>query len=159
MNRKCKKWTNEEELVIISMRKEGKTLKEIAFKLGRTPSAVGVKCHQLINACKLEKKVGGVTSKINYEKIGKYVSESPNNIRLAFKKYGNESGYSWQTIASAYYHKKQHRGRTRVKDAGNWFTIIGQKGHTISNNKIGKSIKRSNLWTKLKDLLVSSLLS
>ena len=33
-NKKYKRWTNEEESVIISMRAEGKTIKEIATVLG-----------------------------------------------------------------------------------------------------------------------------
>lgn len=157
MKRNYKKWTNEEELVIISMRKEGKSLKEIASVLGRTPATVGVRCSKLINACKIEKRKGGVPSKLNYEQIGNYVSENPNNIRDAFRKYAEDNNCSWGTVASAYY--KRRPNKTRVKDSGNWFTIVGKKGHTINNNKVSESNKTSNLWTKLKDLLLSSLLS
>ena len=52
---KYKKRTNEEELVIISMRAEGKSVKEIATALGRTLPSTQHFINKLINECKIEK--------------------------------------------------------------------------------------------------------
>lgn len=158
-NKKYKKWTNEEDLVIISMRKKGKTIREIAAKLGRTEGTVSMRCSKLISECRISKKFGGIPSKLNYKKIGECVSKNPNNIRAAFKKYAEEKGVSWRTVENAYYEKKQPLGKIRVKDMGNWFTVIGKKGHTITNDKNSNNLKSSNLWARLKELLMSSLLS
>lgn len=158
-NNNYKKWTNEEDLVIISMRKEGKTAKDIAVALGRTTNTIYVRLSKLINECKIEKKVGGLPSKLNFEKIATYVSESPNNLRNAFKKYAKEIDVSWTTVASAYYSKGYIKNQIRVKDKGVLFTVIGKNGHTTHNSKNCETIKRSNLWSRMKEWLLSSLLS
>lgn len=158
-NNSYKKWTNEEDLVIISMRKEGKTAKDIAVVLGRTEKTIYVRISKLINECKVEKKSGGCIARLDYEKIAKYVSENPNNLRNAFRKYAQEIGVSWSSVASAYYSKNYLKNQTRVKDKGVLFTVVGKNGHTVHNSKNCKTIKRSNLWSKMKEWLLSSLLS
>lgn len=159
MRKNYKRWTNDEESVLISMRKSGKTCKEIAKTLKRTEQAVFWHCHKLIDECKLEKKTSGPTRILDYDRIAQYVSENPANIRACFKKYADEVGVKWTSVQSAYYSRSYSRTQERIKDRGNLFTIVGKKGHTTNNDKNSDLIKTSNLWEKMKDWLLSSLLS
>jgi IS30 family transposase len=154
---KYKKWTNEEELVIISMRADGKTSIEIAKKLNRTPDSVRGRVKKLINECKIELKQTK-SSPLDYDKIGEYVSKSPGNISKAFRKYANDYGCSVNSVHGAYY-CRTNKSKQRVKDRGNFFTVVGKNGHTTGNSKNTTNVKRSNLWTKVKDWLLQSLLS
>lgn len=154
---KRKRWTNEEELVIISMRAEGKTSVEIADKLNRSVWSVRNRIKKLINECKIELKQTH-SSPLDYDKIGEYVANNPGNIQAAFRRYAKTYGCSVSAVHNAYYNKHGRR-RQRVKDRGNLFTLVGQKGHTINNSKICNNVKRSNLWLKMKDWLLHSLLS
>ena len=154
---KYKKWTNNEELVIISMRAEGKTAVEIAKKLNRTPDSVRSRVKKLINECKVELK-HSKSSPLDYDKIGEYVSKSPGNISKAFRKYANDYGCSVNSVHCAYY-CRTNKSKQRVKDRGNFFTVVGKNGHTTGNSKNTTNVKRSNLWTKVKDWLLQSLLS
>lgn len=158
-NKTWKKWTNDEDLVIISMRAEGKTASEIAKKLNRTDWSVKNRIKKLINECRIElKRVR--SAPLDYDKIGEYVSKSPGNIRSAFKKYAKDYGCSISGVNNAYYCKSNKKGnKIRVKDRGNFFTVVGKNGHTTGNCKNTTNIKRSNLWTKIKDWLLQSLLS
>lgn len=153
---KRKRWTNDEESVIISMRAEGKTIKEIAIALGRTKGATTVKISKMIDQCKLEKR-GDNTLRIDFDKVGKYVSENPGNISEAFRKYAKDYNCSVKSVHTAYY--TGWGNKTRVKDRGTLFTVVGKKGHTTNNGKNTNHQKRSNLWNKLKEWLFSSLLS
>lgn len=150
------RWTNEEDLVIISMRAEGKTIKEISTALNRTKGAVQMRISGLINQCKLEKK-GTNVPRIDFDKVGKYVSENPGNISEALRKYAKDYNCSYNSIKTAYY--KGWNSKKRVKDRGTLFTVVGKKGHTINNSKNTKHQRRSNLWNKIKEWLFFSLLS
>lgn len=154
---KYKKWTNEEELVIISMRAEGKTAIEIAKKLNRSDWSVRARIKKLINECKVELKHPKSTP-LDYDKIGEYVSKNPGNISEAFRKYAKDYGCSIHSVHGAYY-CRSNKKQKRIKDRENLFTIVGKNGHTIGNSKNTTTIKRSNLWSKLKDWLLQSLLS
>ena len=153
---KRKRWTNEEDRVIISMRAKGNTSIEIAKKLDRSVWSVRNRIKRLINECKIELKQSH-SSPIDYDKIGEYVANNPGNIQAAFRRYAKTYGCSVSTVHHAYYYKKSNK--QRVKDRGNLFTLVGQKGHTINNSKNCNNIKRSNLWSKMKDWLLHSLLS
>ena len=131
MKRAYKRWTNEEDLVIINLRKEGKTTKKIAITLNRSVGSITSRIQYLLSSNKIKK----YESKLDYAKIADYVSKNPGNIREAFRKYANKSGYSLKTISKAYYQKKQPCGRVRVKDSGNLFIVLGKSGHTINNEK------------------------
>lgn len=155
--REYKKWTNDEELVVISMRADGKTAVEIAKKLNRSDWSVRSRIKKLINECKVELKHSKSTP-LDYDKIGEYVSKSPGNISKAFKKYANDYGCSVSSVHCAYYCKSKTK-KQRVKDRGNFFTVVGKNGHTTGNSKNTTNVKRSNLWTKVKDWLLQSLLS
>lgn len=155
MKRAYKRWTNEEDLVIINLRKEGKTTKKIAITLNRSVGSITSRIQYLLSSNKIKK----YESKLDYAKIADYVSKNPGNIREAFRKYANKSGYSLKTISKAYYQKKQPCGRVRVKDSGNLFIVLGKSGHTINNEKNTNIIKKSNLWQKIKKCLSSFLLS
>lgn len=154
---KYKKWTNDEELVVISMRADGKTANEIAEKLNRSAWSVKNRIKKLINECKVELKHTRSTP-LDYDKIGEYVSKSPGNIRKAFRKYADDYGCSVNAVSCAYYCKSRNK-KQRVKDRGNFFTVVGKNGHTTGNSKNTTNVKRSNLWTKVKDWLLQSLLS
>lgn len=156
--REYKKWTNDEELVVISMRSAGKTSNEIAKKLNRSDWSVRTRIKKLINECKVELKHSKSTP-LDYDKIGEYVSKSPGNISKAFRKYANDYGCSVSAVHSAYYCRSNKRKQKRVKDRGNFFTVVGKNGHTTGNSKNTTNVKRSNLWTKVKDWLLQSLLS
>ena len=153
-----KKWTTEEDLVISSMRAEGKTAGEIAKKLNRTPDSIRGRVKKLINECKVELKHSKSTP-LDYDKIGEYVSKSPGNISKAFRKYANDYGCSVSAVHNAYYCRSNKTKQKRVKDRGNLFTVVGKNGHTTGNSKNTTNVKRSNLWTKVKDWLLQSLLS
>lgn len=155
--REYKKWTNNEELVIISMRADGKTAVEIAKKLNRSDWSVRARIKKLINECKVELKHPKSTP-LDYDKIGEYVSKSPGNISKAFRKYANDYGCSVNSVHCAYY-CRSNKSKQRVKDRGNFFTVVGKNGHTTGNSKNTTNVKRSNLWTKVKDWLLQSLLS
>ena len=155
--REYKKWTNNEELVIISMRADGKTAVEIAKKLNRSDWSVRARIKKLINECKIELK-HSKSSPLDYDKIGEYVSKNPGNIRKAFRKYANDYGCSVNSVHCAYY-CRTNKSKQRVKDRGNFFTVVGKNGHTTGNSKNTTNVKRSNLWTKVKDWLLQSLLS
>ena len=180
---KYKKWTNEEELVIISMRKEGKSIPEIAKKVGRPYTATQQHIVRMIGACKLEKKcisyhhqdwylanktpeVKPVAKKKNAKtkfteedcnKILQYVAETPWNIQSAFRRYSNESGIPVSAIHSLYYCRSKYR--VRLKDRGARFTVVGSKGHTVDNCKNTNDGKTSNVWRFIKRCLLTSLLS
>ena len=157
-NKTWKKWTNDEDLVIISMRAEGKTAREIAKKLNRTDWSVRNRIKKLINECKVELK-RTKSSPLDYDKIGEYVSKNPGNISEAFRKYAKDYGCSIHSVHGAYYCRSNKVKQKRVKDRGNFFTVVGKNGHTTGNCKNTTNIKRSNLWTKIKDWLLQSLLS
>ena len=144
-----KKWTNDEELVVISMRKEGKSIKEIAKQLNRPFYSVSNKCNRLIATKKIEPR----RSKMDYDKIGEFVSKNPGNITEGFRQYSAYSGFAVASIANAYYQKKQPGQKIRVKDRGELFTVIGKAGHTINNSKNTCIIKKKNLWQKIKKYL------
>lgn len=152
-----KKWTNDEELVIISMRAEGKTAGEISKKLNRSVYATRNRIKKLINECRVELKETH-SAPVDYDKIGEYVSKNPGNLQKAFRQYATKYGCSVGTVSNAYYGRTRSK-KQRVKDRGTLFTVIGKNGHTINNSKVTNSIKRSNLWSKMKDWLLSSLLS
>lgn len=154
---KYKKWTNNEELVIISMRADGKTAIEIAEKLNRSAWSVRARIKKLIGECKVELKQTK-SSPLDYDKIGEYVSKSPGNISKAFRKYANDYGCSVNSVHCAYY-CRTNKSKQRVKDRGNFFTVVGKNGHTTGNSKNTTNVKRSNLWTKVKDWLLQSLLA
>lgn len=154
--RHYKKWTNDEDLVIISMRAANKTSIEISKELGRSFWSVRNRIKKLINECKVELKQTR-SAPLDYDKIGDYVARNPGNIQNAFRKFAKDNGCSVSSVHSAYYCKS--RRKQRVKDSGNFFTLVGKTGHTTNNSKICNSVKRSNLWTKLKEWLLSSLLS
>ena len=156
--REYKKWTNNEELVIISMRADGKTAVEIAKKLNRSDWSVKSRIKKLIDECKVELKHSKSTP-LDYDKIGEYVSKSPGNISKAFRKYANDYKCSVSAVHNAYYCRSNKTKQKRVKDRGNFFTVVGKNGHTTGNSKNTTNIKRSNLWTKVKDWLLQSLLS
>ena len=149
MKRAYKRWTNEEDLVIINLRKEGKTIKEIATTLNRSVGSVVGRIHTLLLSNKIEKH----ESKLDYAKIADYVSKNPGNIKEAFRKYAKTSGYSIKTISKAYYQKKQSCGRVRIKDSGNLFIVLGKTGHTTNNEKNTNRIQKSTLWQKIKRFL------
>lgn len=149
MKRAYKRWTNEEDLVIIRLRKEGKTIKEITTMLNRPKGSVTSRVQYLLSSGKIKKR----ESKLDYAKIADYVSKNPGNIREAFRKYANKSGYSLKTIAKAYYQKKQPCGRIRIKDSGNLFIVLGKTGHTTNNEKNTNRIQKSTLWQKIKRFL------
>jgi IS30 family transposase len=149
MKRAYKRWTNEEDLVIINLRKEGKTIKEIATTLNRSVGSITGRVQYLLSSNKIEKW----ESKLDYAKIADYVSKNPGNIKEAFRKYAKTSGYSINTISRAYYQKKQSCGKVRIKDSGNLFIVLGKTGHTINNEKITNRIQKSTLWQKIKRFL------
>lgn len=149
MKRAYKRWTNEEDLVIINLRKEGKTIKEIATTLNRSVGSITGRVQYLLSSNKIEKW----ESKLDYAKIADYVSKNPGNIKEAFRKYAKTSGYSIKTIAKAYYQKKQPCGRIRIKDSGNLFIVLGKTGHTTNNEKNTNRIQKSTLWQKIKRFL------
>ena len=184
MKSKRKKWTNEEELVIISMRNAGKTIPEIAKKLGRPYCATQKHIVQMIDECKIEKKCNSYHSQDWYKgivntrtkpvlpskrskrikfteedcnKIIQYVSETPWNIQSAFRRYSAESGIPVSAIHSLYYCRS--KSRVRLKDRGTWFSVVGSKGHTADNGKNTNEGKTSRIWKLIKRCLFTSLLS
>ena len=156
--RSYKKWTNEEDLVIISMRSKNKTAIEIAEKLNRSVWSVRARIKKLINECKVELKQTKSVP-LDYDRIGEYVSKSPGNISKAFRKYADDYGCSVSSVHCAYYCRSNKSKQKRVKDRGSFFTVVGKNGHTTGNSKNTTIVKRSNLWMKIKELLYSSLLS
>lgn len=154
---KYKKRTNEEELVIISMRAEGKSVKEIAAALGRTIPSTQRFISKLINECKIEKK-GSKCSKINKDELVDLIAKNPGNIQEAFRKYAEKTGLSIHTIHGAYY-SKANTNKKRIKDSTTILTVVSKYGHTNNNSKNTKNIARSNIWLKIKDWLCSALLS
>lgn len=154
-----KRWTNEEDLVIISMRKEGKTLKEIATKLNRTYGSIVGRVHYLINTCSIEKKKSNnKTSRLNSEVLLGYIANSPGNLHEAFRKYAKDYNLSPKYIKNRYY-AKNRKGKQRIKDSGAVFTIVSKTGHTLNNSKNTNVIHKSNLWQKIKTWLYGCLLS
>lgn len=181
MDKKYKVWSNEEDKVIIRLRKEGKSIPEIAKALNRTYYATQNRIVKLINKCKIEKKQVSYHSRIGYckvlestsvkkgdikngrtkmdaEKILQYVSENPWNIQAAFRRYSEESGFSVKSIHNLYYSRS--KARTRLKDRETKFSIVGSGGHSYKNGKNTNHLYvKSNLWTKLKAWVLRSLLS
>lgn len=181
MNKKYKAWSNEEDKVIIRLRKKGKSIPEIAKALNRTYYGTQRRIVKLINECKVEKKQTSYHSKVGYckvlehtsvqkedvkngrtkmdaEKILQYVSENPWNIQAAFRKYSEESGFSVKAIHSFYYCRS--KTRTRLKDRETKFSIVGSGGHSYKNGKNTNHLHvKSSLWTKLKAWVLRSLLS
>lgn len=155
---KYKKRTNEEELVIISMRAEGKSAKEIATALGRSVVSTRHFINKLINECKIEKKSSSKYSKINKEELVNLIAKNPGNIREAFRKYAEKTGLSINTIHHAYY-CKANTNKKRIKDSTTILTVVSKYGHTNNNSKNTTNIARSNIWLKIKDWLCSALLS
>lgn len=180
MKNKGKKWTDEEDVVIIRLRKRGKSIPEIAKTLERTYGATSMRVSKLIGECKIKKKrytptkrlsVGYMQctqtsptkivkgrSKMDAAKILQYVSETPWNIQSAFRRYSEESGFSVSSIHSFYYHR--NKARTRLKDRGAVFTLVGKQGHTIENGKNTNHLwSKSNIWKVLKDFFTPRYLS
>lgn len=162
---KYKKWSAEEDIVISRMRTEGKSIREIAKALNRSFCSVQGRVRILLGECKLQKIVitgysrsvkpkttstkKSKKSKIDAQKVLQYVSETPWNISSAFKRYSEESGIPVKTIAGAYYCRSSRR--IRIKDMGPALSIVGTKGHTISNSKNTNTLyKSSSLWQKIK---------
>ena len=86
------------------------------------------------------------------------MAENPGNLQAVFRKYAKEVGVAVESVHRAYYNPSQ--SRTRIKDLVHIFTIVGQKGFGPNNSKnFNEPIKRSNIWTKFKEWLYSSLLS
>lgn len=154
---KYKKRTNEEELVIISMRAEGKSAREIAAALGRSVVSTRHFINKLINECKIEKK-GSKCSKINKDELVDLIAKNPGNIQEAFRKYAEKTGLSMHTIHHAYY-SKTNTNKKRIKDSTTILTVVSKYGHTNNNSKNTTNIARSNIWLKIKDWLCSALLS
>ena len=157
MKRSYKRWTNEEEQVIISMRAEGYSIKEIAKAINRKPKDVQNKVCKLINECKVSKK-GSIPKKLDYDRIVEVISKYPGNLREAFRVYAKEANCSARSVANAYYDSKYSNGN-RIKDRGTIFTIVSKEGHTINNSKITNTIQKSNLWNRIKNWIIKSLLS
>lgn len=155
MKSKNKRWTNEEELVIISMRAEKKSLKEIAKALNRTEGAVSMRCCKLIDECKLEKTT---KSKINYEELAKYASHNVGNIKKGLRQYSEEYDIPYYTVQGAYYKKRKHR--TRAKDIIKNNIVMFGRGGVITNSKNSDETPNKNtLWHTIKGWLLSHLLS
>lgn len=153
--RNYKKWTDDEDLVIISMRAEKKSSKEIAKALGRSISSVNCRCGMLINQCKLSKTS---KTKINYHDIADCASLNFGNLSKGFKNYAKEQKVSYYTIRNAYYVKKPNR--VRAKDIKKNNIIMFGKSGIIANAKNSKQKpKKDTLWHKLKGWLLSQLLS
>ena len=165
---KYKKWSAVEDLVISRMRAEGKSIREIAKALNRSFPSVQGRVRVLLGECKLQKIVitgysrsvkpktngtkRGKKSKIDAQKVLRYVSETPWNISSAFRRYSEESGISVKAINNAYYCRYPHR--TRIKDMGPALSIVGANGHTTNNSKNTNDLyKPSNLWQKIKRLI------
>lgn len=157
--KKYKRWTNEEDLVIISMRSEGKTLKEIATKLNRTYGSIVGRVRHLISTCSIEKKKGSnKISKIDSDVLLDYIANSPGNLHEAFRKYAADYGLSAAYVENRYY-AKNRKGIQRVKDLGTVFTVVSKTGHTLNNSKNTTKMYKSNLWEKWKAWLYGCLLS
>lgn len=181
MDKKYKAWSNEEDEVIIRLRKRGKSIPEIAKALNRTYSSAQRRIVKLIDECKVKKKqisyhdkasyrkdlnstltkkedVKNGRTKMDAEKILQYVSESPWNIQEAFRRYSKESGFSVAAIHSLYYSRS--KTRTRLKDRETVFSIVGSGGHSYKNSKNTNNLyTKSSLWAKLKEWALRSLLS
>ena len=152
---KYKKWTNDEELVIISMRAEGKSIKEIANALNRTYPSTQHFVKKLIDECKIAKRAN--TSKVNASELLEFIARNPGNIQRAFRQYSEKTGLSIGTIHSVYYGK--YKNKKSIKESSTVFTVISKYGHTLRNGKNTPEIKRSKLWSKMKEWLFASLLS
>ena len=168
MNKNYKKWTNEEDVVIVSMRAKGSSGKEIAKALNRTYSSTHNRINFMIAKGEISKKkrcnkVATIVeakrkSTIDYYEVAKRVAENPGNLQAVFRKYAKEIGVTVETVHRAYYNPSQ--SRTRIKDLVHIFTVVGQKGFGPNNSKnFNEPIKRSNIWLKFKEWLYSSLLS
>jgi predicted transcriptional regulator len=187
MSKNYKKWTAEEELVISRMRKEGKTIKEIAKSLNRTESSVTFRIHQMINCCTLQKKgkssvkthknythaFGFSTkpeiyptgkkvsskSKIDYDEVARRIENGGlRNIQKTLREYSKETGISIYALHRAYYSESQPR--TRIKDRVRAYTIVTPKGVIHGANKnTDKPIIKVSIWSKMKTWLSSLLLS
>ena len=150
-----KKWTTEEDLVISSMRAEGKPSKEIAEKLGRSYYSVTNRINTLIQRCELSKQPGKKTV-VDYDEVAKRVSANPGNIQKVFREYAEEAGISVHTVHGAYYHKKPNR--IRIKDRGKLFTTACVGGFVPMNHKnTNKPVIKCSIWSKIKRWLLTSL--
>ena len=152
---KYKKWTNEEELVIISMRAEGKSIREIATALKRTHSSTQHFVKKLIDECKVAKRAN--VSKVNTSELLEFIAKNPGNIQKAFRQYSEKTGLSVGTIHNAYYGK--HKNKKSIKETSTVLTVVSKYGHTLKNSKNTPEVKRSKIWLKMKEWLFASLLS
>lgn len=152
---KYKKRTNEEDEVIIRMRAEGKTTKEIANAIGRNHSSTQHIINRLINECKVAKRCK--PSKVVASDLVDTISKNPGNIQEAFRQYSKKTGISINTIHNVYY--RNRKNSKRIKDSTSILTVVSKYGHTTNNSKNTQITKRSNLWLKIKDWLYSALLS
>lgn len=163
-----KRWTSEEEAVIVSMRAKGNSDREIAKALNRTYGSIHNRINFMMIKGEISKKkrcnkVATIVeskrkSKIDYYEVAKRVAENPGNLQAVFRKYAKEVGVSVESVHRAYYNPSQ--SRTRIKDLVHIFTVVGQKGFGPNNSKnFNEPIKKSNIWTKFKEWLCSSLLS
>ena len=93
----AKKWTEEEESLIIKLRDEGLSVKEITLRLpGRTASAVRVKAAQIAKKStnwttadkKLLFELKSQNKSANY--IAKALNRTPNAINSYYSKFFNE---------------------------------------------------------------------
>lgn len=187
-NKKYKKWTAEEDLVISSMREKGATTKEIAKFLNRTPYSVSSRIKIMINCCTLKKKnninikttkhlrlekpkvnkpVNSLKtntnkkreSKIDYDEVARRIENGGlRNIQKTLREYSKEVGVSIRTLHYAYYSESQ--SKTRIKDRVRAYTIVTPKGLIQGANKnTDKPIININVWQKLKMWISSFLVS
>lgn len=153
--RSYKRWTNDEELVIISMRADGKSNKEIADALGRTYGAICQKVAQMIGECKIQK---GRFPKVTVLEVAKIASEYCNNHSEGFRKLAEEKGVSYQYIHDLYYIKKKNK--TRGKDIiKNNIVMFGKSGIITNGKNNNEEPQKSTLWHTIKGWLLSHLLS
>lgn len=103
MNNFYKKWTNDEEQVIIGMRKNKCSVKEIADVLGRSTNAVKARIFFL-------RKKGILVNRKSIkwnEKLDKEVvntlHKNPGNLRDGFREFANKHNVSPETVSTRYY--------------------------------------------------------
>lgn len=172
--KKYKKWSSDEEKVLIRLRNEGNTIPEIAQIMKRSIKSVAGKTQKLINCCQVAKvrrkrvttkkkrtanvgfmqKLSQNTNvdfkykgKVDIAKVQQYVAENPWNIQAAFRRYSAESGINVSTIHNLYYCRRKGG---RIKDGKELFTNVGSKGRSTRNSKnTNKNFVLCNLWQKI----------
>lgn len=153
--RSYKRWTNDEELVIISMRAEGKTNKEIADALNRDYKSVCNKVSKMIGECRIQK---GRPPKVTVLETAKIASEYCNNHSKGFRKLAEEKGVSYHYIHDLYYSK--NKNKTRGKDIiKNNIVMFGKSGIITNGKNNNEEPQKTTLWHKIKGWLLSQLLS